>query len=110
LITVGIGLTARLHARERHGLARQVFSHLTRRTSCCSCKSRRTKRCGASRSSALETRRTWSTGEAFVSYQDSVTDELLKQATDEAWVSINVTGKGPDIVLTETLAVRVRPS
>jgi thymidylate kinase len=55
--------------------------------------------------SPLEAGRTGSTDEAFISYQDGVTEELHQQATDEAWVSIDVTGKGPDVVLTETLAV-----
>jgi dTMP kinase len=55
--------------------------------------------------SALEAGRTGSTDEAFIAYQDSVTGELRKQAADEAWVSIDVTGKSPNTVLAETLTV-----
>ncbi|MGH3687582.1 MAG: dTMP kinase [Pseudonocardiaceae bacterium] len=55
--------------------------------------------------SPLEAGRTGSTGEAFVSHQDTVTSELRRQAASEAWVSIDVTAKGPDIVLEQALAI-----
>jgi hypothetical protein len=47
---------------------------------------------------------TGSTGNAFISYQDSVAEQLRQQA-DNAWVTIDVTGKPADIVLKESLAI-----
>ncbi|WP_103954653.1 dTMP kinase [Nonomuraea solani] len=55
--------------------------------------------------SALEAGRTGSTGEAFISYQTHVTEELRRQATDATWASMDVTRKDADAVLTETLAL-----
>ncbi len=55
--------------------------------------------------SPLEAGRTGSSDGHFIQYQDSVTEELRKQEADDAWVPIDVSGKGPDIVLSEALAV-----
>jgi thymidylate kinase len=54
--------------------------------------------------SSLEAGHTGSTGNAFISYQDSVAEQLRQQA-DNAWVTIDVTGKPADIVLKESLAI-----
>lgn len=53
---------------------------------------------------SLETGHTGSTAEAFTAYQDSVAAELRQLAADKAWVTIDVAGKHPDIVLKEALA------
>lgn len=54
--------------------------------------------------SSLEAGYTGSTGDAFIAYQDSVTEQLRQQA-DRAWVTIDVTGKAAGIVLEESLAI-----
>lgn len=54
--------------------------------------------------SSLEAGYTGSTSDAFISYQDSVTEQLRQQA-DQAWVTIDVTGKAAGIVLEESLAI-----
>ena len=87
-------------------LARQVFAHLTQPEvvlflQVAADEALRRKQ----EFSPLEAGHIGSSDEAFISYQESVTEELRKQQADEAWVSIDVTGKGPDIVLNEALVV-----
>ncbi|TMR95669.1 dTMP kinase [Nonomuraea basaltis] len=55
--------------------------------------------------SALEAGGTGSTGEAFISYQTRVTEELRRQATGATWASIDVTSKDAAVVLAETLTL-----
>lgn len=55
--------------------------------------------------SPLEAGRTGSSDGHFIQYQDSVTEELRKQEADDTWVPIDVSDKGPDVVLSEALAV-----
>jgi dTMP kinase len=54
--------------------------------------------------SSLEAGYTGTTGDAFISYQDSVTEQLHQQA-DRAWDTIDVTGKAAGTVLEESLAI-----
>jgi thymidylate kinase len=54
--------------------------------------------------SSLEAGYTGSTGDAFIAYQDSVTEQLRQQA-DQTWVTIDVTGKAAGTVLEESLAI-----
>jgi thymidylate kinase len=55
--------------------------------------------------SPLETGYTGSTDDAFVAYQDSVAEELCRQATGRPWMNIDVAGKDADLVLTQALTL-----
>ena len=57
----------------------------------------------------LEAGRPRASGGAFVFYQDCVTAQLRHQAADAAWMSIDVTRKGPDTVLNEALSLLADP-
>lgn len=59
--------------------------------------------------SDLEAGRPGASGGAFVFYQDCVITRLRQEAADAAWMSIDVTGKGPDAVLNEALNLLSNP-
>jgi thymidylate kinase len=87
-------------------VARQVFAHLTQPQvvlflQITASEALRRKQAFSS----LETGHAGSADRHFISYQDSVTEELRKQAAGEAWVPIDVRGKSAHVVLTEALAV-----
>lgn len=54
---------------------------------------------------ALEAGRTGETSDSFISYQDGVTQQLSKQAANEAWAAIDVASKAADVVLEEAIRV-----
>lgn len=87
------------------GLARQVFAHLTTPEIVLFLNVTSDQALARKPDfSSLEAGYTGSTGDAFISYQDSVTEQLRQQA-DRAWVTIDVTGKAAGIVLEESLAI-----
>jgi dTMP kinase len=53
---------------------------------------------------SLETGYTGSASDAFISYQDSVAEQLRQQA-NQAWVTLDVTGKPAGVVRKESLAI-----
>lgn len=87
-------------------LARQVFTHLTQPQIVLFLQITADEALHRKREfSSLEAGHAGSADRHFISYQDSVTAELRKQAAGEAWAPIDVTGKSPDIVLAEALTV-----
>ncbi|MGH3940394.1 MAG: dTMP kinase [Pseudonocardiaceae bacterium] len=87
-------------------LARQVFAHLAPPDVVLFLQVMADEALGRKQQfSPLEAGRTGSSDGHFIQYQDSVRDELRKQEADDAWIPIDVSGKGPDIVLNEALAV-----
>ena len=88
------------------GLASQVFAHLTPANLVLFLRvspEEALRRKGGF--TLLETGRTGSTGQAFVSYQDEVSGYLDEQARQEGWTAIDVAGLSPDSVLDQALAL-----
>ncbi len=90
-------------------LARQVFAHLTQPEVVLFLQLTADEALGRKQEfSPLEAGRSGSSGGHFIQYQDSVMEELRKQEADDTWVAIDVSDKGPDVVLDEALAVLSR--
>ncbi len=87
------------------GLAHQVFAHLTAPKIVLFLNVTPDQALARKQDfSSLEAGYTGSTGDAFIAYQASVIEQLRQQA-DQAWVTIDVTGKTAGIVLEESLAI-----
>lgn len=90
----------------RNDLAQQVFAHLTPASLVLFLQldpEEALRRKGEF--TALEAGHTGATGEAFVTYQNTVTAHLRQQAVVQDWASIDVTGKDPGTVLKEALGL-----